>query len=156
MNCPTWVHTCKKIWVPSTPKMKPTNGHRGNFQQGNTTQHHTTTMTMTTTSLAVSLYRSLNNRFVDNADDRQRMITFVVSKPSNINDQDDLLEWLFESTNAPESFLDEEQMFIRKTFFKAELYSISRGDLLLVNDELYKCKMVGWEKVSRVNDIIED
>jgi hypothetical protein len=84
------------------------------------------------------------------------MITFVVTKPSKINDQDDLLEWLFESTNAPESFLDEEQMFIRKTFFNAQLYSISRGDLLLMNDQLYKCKMVGWERVSRINDIIKD
>lgn len=103
----------------------------------------------------ISLFRSINNRFVDNADDRQRMINLRVSKPENVNDVDDLLEWIFEATNAPDQLLDDEQRFIRKSFFDAKQYSISRGDVLLVNDELYKCKMVGWEKVECPNDVIQ-
>jgi hypothetical protein len=68
---------------------------------------------------------------------------------------DDMLEWLFEATNAPESFLDAEQMFVRQTFADAKLYALSRGDVVGINDTLYKCKMVGWEKVETVNDVIE-
>ncbi len=104
---------------------------------------------ITTAVATVSLYRSLDNLFQDDADDRQRHITFrcIIA--------DNMPEWLFEATNAPESFLDAEQMWVRKTFSEAGLYSLSRGDVIGINGTFYKCKMVGWEKVPHFNDTIE-
>lgn len=104
---------------------------------------------ITTAVATVSLYRSLNNRFVDDADDRQRHITFRCMRA------DDMLEWLFEATNAPEKFLDAEQMFVRQTFADAGLYALSRGDVVGIDGTLYKCKMVGWEEVPCFNDTLE-
>ena len=115
----------------------------------NPVSNNMTTTDITSAVATVSLYRSLNNRFVDDADDRQRHITFRCMRA------DDMLEWLFEATNAPESFLDSEQMFVRQTFADAKLHSLSRGDVVGINGELYKCKMVGWERVSHFNDTLE-
>ena len=115
----------------------------------NPVSNNMTTTDITSAVATVSLYRSLNNRFVDDADDRQRHITFRCMRA------DDMLEWLFEATNAPESFLDAEQMFVRQTFADAKLHSLSRGDVIGINGTFYKCKMVGWEKVPHFNDTIE-
>jgi hypothetical protein len=108
-----------------------------------------TTTDITSVVATVSLYRSLNNRFADDADDRQRHITFRCMRA------DDMLEWLFDATNATERFLDSEQMFVRQTFADAKLHSLSRGDVVGIDGTLYKCKMVGWEEVKSVNDIIK-
>ncbi len=101
----------------------------------------------------VSLYRSLEHQFQDDADDRQRMITMRVIAPKN--DPEKILEWLFAATNAPESLLDAEQMFIRQSFANARLYSISRGDVIMLDDVMYKCKMAGWEEVSSANEFCD-
>jgi hypothetical protein len=101
----------------------------------------------------VSLYRSLKHQFQDDADDRQRMLTLRVIAPKN--DPEEILEWLFAATNAPESLLDAEQMFIRQSFVNARLYSISRGDVIMLDDVLYKCKMAGWEEVSSANEFCD-
>jgi hypothetical protein len=118
----------------------------------NPVSNNMTTTDITSAVATVSLYRSLNNRFVDDADDRQRHITFRCMTEYS---QDNTPEWLFEATNAPESFLDAEQMFVRQTFADAKLHSLSRGDVIGINGTFYKCKMVGWEKVPHFNDTIE-
>jgi len=107
---------------------------------------------ITTAVATVSIYRSLDNLFQDNANDRQRHITFRCMTEYS---QDNTPEWLFEATNAPESFLDAEQMWVRQTFADAKLHSLSRGDVVGINGTFYKCKMAGWEKVPHFNDTIE-
>ena len=108
-----------------------------------------TTIDITSAVATVSLYRSLNHRFVDDADDRQRHITFRCMRA------DDMLEWLFDATNAPDRYLDSEQMFVRQTFADAKLHSLSRGDVVEIDGTFYKCKMVGWEEVPHFNDTLE-
>jgi hypothetical protein len=115
----------------------------------NHVSNNMTTTDITSAVATVSLYRSLNHRFVDDADDRQRHITFRCMRA------DDMLEWLFEATNAPESFLDAEQLFVRQTFADAKLHSLSRGDVVEIDGTFYKCKMVGWEEVPHFNDMLE-
>ena len=115
----------------------------------NPVSNNMTTTDITSAVATVSLYRSLDNLFQDDADDRQRHITFRCMIADNMP------EWLFEATNAPESFLDAEQMWVRKTFSEAGLHSLSRGDVIGINGTFYKCKMVGWEKVPHFNDTIE-
>jgi len=111
-----------------------------------------TAIDITSAVATVSLYRSLNHLFSEDADDRQRHITFRCMMEYS---QDNTPEWLFEATNAPESFLDAEQRFVRQTFSDAKLHSLSRGDVVGINGTYYKCKMVGWEKVPHFNDTLE-
>jgi hypothetical protein len=106
-------------------------------------------MTISETN-TVSIYRSLSNPFANDASDRQRHVTFKCCPETS-----DVLEWLFEATNAPESFLNEEQLFVRKVFADASMHSLCNGDVVSVNDTFYKCKPIGWEKVKNANDDVE-
>jgi hypothetical protein len=104
---------------------------------------------METTTITASLFRP----FDDNVDrfsgkleiERYRALNFKCECP--FDEDQKILNWLFEATNAPNELLCEEQAWIVGVFYQAKECSISVGDVIQLNDRFYACKPIGWEKI---------
>ena len=61
----------------------------------------------------------------------------------------DILESAFKLFNAPEDFLDPEEVKIAKRYRRQGLRSLSVGDVVELDKIKYLCESVGWRKLKR-------
>ena len=61
----------------------------------------------------------------------------------------DILDRAFKLFNAPEEFLDPEELKITKVYRRQGLRSLSVGDIVEVDNIKYLCESVGWRKLKR-------
>ena len=95
-----------------------------------------------------SLFRALSDKdlFQQKVEvTRRRALNLRFSLETD--DETHACEYIFEATNDPTDFLDEEQQFIFKAFYEAGEIAVSVGDVLMINGTAYMCKSAGWEKI---------
>ena len=61
----------------------------------------------------------------------------------------DVLDRAFKLFNAPEDFLNPEEVKIAKRYRRQGLRSLSVGDVVEVDNVKYLCEGVGWRKLER-------
>ena len=61
----------------------------------------------------------------------------------------DILDRAFKLFNAPEEFLDPEEVEIAKRYRRQGLRSLSVGDIVEVDNIRYMCEGVGWRGLKR-------
>lgn len=106
------------------------------------------------TTITTTLFRpfsSNRDRFSGKLEiSRYRALNFKCIVP--FSDDRDILEWLFEATNAPVEVLHGDQPWVFEVFYKAKEYSISVGDVIQLDDRYYLCKGIGWEKIDNFQE----
>jgi hypothetical protein len=60
---------------------------------------------------------------------------------------EEVADYVFHILNAPEEILDEEDLKIATDFRALDNYSLSTGDVVVVDDEYFLCESVGWKKI---------
>ena len=60
---------------------------------------------------------------------------------------EEVAEYVFHVLNAPEEILSEEELKIANDFRSKKHYSLSCGDIVVVDGEYFLCQSIGWKKL---------
>ena len=55
---------------------------------------------------------------------------------------------MFHITNAPEEMLSEQELEVAKAFRDGDNYSMSTGDVVEVDGEMFLCESFGWKRIT--------
>ena len=60
---------------------------------------------------------------------------------------EEVAEYVFHVLNAPDEILDEAELQIANDFRGKKHYSLSTGDIVVVDGEYFLCESFGWKKI---------
>ena len=98
----------------------------------------------------IKVHRPINRRYAFEADEFvTREIIFEYELPTIKKERfaEEVAELVFHITNAPEEMLSEEELRVVKAFRGKGNYSLSTGDIVEVDGDMFLCESIGWRKV---------
>jgi hypothetical protein len=98
----------------------------------------------------IKVHRPINRRYAFEADEFvTRNVIFEYELPTIKKERfaEEAAELVFHITNAPEEMLSEEELEVAKAFRAKGNYSLSTGDIVEVDGEMFLCESFGWKKV---------
>ena len=99
----------------------------------------------------IEIHRPYDSRGAFDADEHAgRELIFEVNLPQ-LRDNEyfgaEVAEQIFHTLNAPEEMLTEVELNIAKDFRSKKHYSLSTGDIVVVDGEHFLCVSLGWKKL---------
>jgi hypothetical protein len=104
-------------------------------------------------SNSIKIHRPTNSRDQWDADEhtlREKIYEAVIPqsfKMGYVRIGEEVAEYVFHILNAPEEMLDEEELKIANDFRAPGNYSLSTGDIVVVDGEYFLCESFGWKKL---------
>ena len=98
----------------------------------------------------IKIHRPINRRYAFEADEFVTRKTIFEYKLPTIKKErfaEEVAELVFHITNAPEEMLSEEELEVAKAFRDKGNYSLSTGDIVEVDGDMFLCESIGWKKV---------
>ncbi len=78
---------------------------------------------------------------------REKIYEVDVPQINQIRIGAEVAEHMFHILNAPEELLCEEELKIANDFRAKKHYSLSCGDIVVVDGEYFLCQSIGWKKL---------
>lgn len=104
-------------------------------------------------SNSIKIHRPLEFRGSFDADEhtlREKIYEAVIPKSFKMNHErigEEVAEYVFHILNAPEEMLSEKEIEIANDFRAPGNYSLSTGDIVVVDGEHFLCESFGWKKL---------
>ena len=102
---------------------------------------------------AIKIFRPTNRRDQWDADEntpRTKIYEAYIPKSFKMNYErigEEVAEYVFHVLNAPDEILDEVELKIANDFRSKKHYSLSTGDIVVVDGEYFLCESFGWKKL---------
>jgi len=103
----------------------------------------------------IKVHRPIEHCFSFEVDENtERKVVFEYELPTIKKERfgEEAAELVFHITNAPEEMLSEEELEVAKAFRDKGNYSLSTGDIVEVDGEMFLCESFGWKKVDPSTD----
>ena len=101
-------------------------------------------------SNSIKIHRPINSRYAFEADEfvtRTKIYEAVIPQIQKERGGEHIAELVFHILNAPEELLSEVEIEIANDFRAAGNYSLSTGDIVVVDGEYFLCESFGWKKI---------
>ena len=98
----------------------------------------------------IKIHRPINRRYAFEADEfvtRKTIFEYDLPTIKKERFAEEAAELVFHITNAPEEMLSEEELEVAKAFRDEGNYSLSTGDIVEVDGDMFLCESIGWKKV---------
>lgn len=98
----------------------------------------------------IEIHRPINSRYAFEADEfasRKTIFEYDLPKIKKERFAEEAAELMFHITNAPEEMLSEVEIEIANDFRSQGNYSLSTGDIVVVDGEHFLCESLGWKKL---------
>ena len=102
---------------------------------------------------AIKIPRPINRRYAFEADEfvtRTKIYEAVIPqsfKMDCVRIGEEVAEYVFHILNAPEEMLSEVELKIANDFRAKKHYSLSTGDIVVVDGDHFLCESFGWKKL---------
>ena len=101
-------------------------------------------------SNSIEIHRPINSRYAFEADEfvtRNKIYEAVIPQIKKERVGEEVAELMFHILNAPEDMLSEVEIKIANNFRALGNYSLSTGDIVVVDEEYFLCESFGWKKI---------
>ena len=101
-------------------------------------------------SNSIEIHRPTNRRDQWDADEfatRTKIYEAVIPQIKKERFGEEVAELMFHILNAPEEMLSEVELKIANDFRAPGNYSLSTGDIVVVDGEYFLCESFGWKKL---------
>ena len=103
---------------------------------------------------SIKIHRPINRRYAFEADEfatRTKIYEAVIPQSKlnfpGVRIGEKVAEYVFHILNAPEEILSEVELKIANDFRAKKHYSLSTGDIVVVDGEYFLCQSFGWKKL---------